>query len=402
MTSTDAQPARAASHDPRLPQTIPPPEEIVPASGARGALYRLRTPMTSTALPWVMPYAFVPESGEGITLFDSGYGTSDATEAMTRQLAALGRTPADVRRLIVSHFHPDHVGMAGWLREQNPDLELVMHELDAEVYEGMDHGHREWERSMREWGLRHGFAAEDLERADEQRREHRGRERAREGAADDSAGGNGSSGGGGDTARATEQRQWEMRRVTPSRLVRDGEEIRFDGWTLVSQWTPGHTPGHLCIHIPDERLTFTGDHVLSRITPNVSYHPEDEDSERNPLAEFLDSQEKTARLDTRLGLPAHEDLIADLPGRCRDIIEHHHHRADEVLAGVGEGRLGATAFEVASRVTWNRPWETFSVWKRRSAIGETLAHLRLLETQGRVRRFEAEDGPAPAVRWVRA
>lgn len=146
MTTSETVTNEALSAD-----ALPPPQEIVPASGGRGALYRLRTPMSSTALPWVMPYAFVPETEEGVTLFDAGCGTPDATEAMTRQLADLGRTPADVRRLIVSHFHPDHVGMAGWLQEQNPDLELVMHRHDAEVYRDMDRGHASWEQTMREW-----------------------------------------------------------------------------------------------------------------------------------------------------------------------------------------------------------------------------------------------------------
>jgi glyoxylase-like metal-dependent hydrolase (beta-lactamase superfamily II) len=373
---------------------LPPPEEIVPASGGRGALYRLRTPMSSAALPWVMPYAFVPTTAEGVTLFDAGYGTPDATEAMTAQLAALGRTPADVRRLIVSHFHPDHVGMAGWLKEQNPDLELVMHGKDAEVYSGMDRGHDAWESTMRAWSILHGFDPDELDQANEERRERHRREKAKlkEEAPQQEH----------DTAKVTEQRQWEMQRVQPSRLVEDGEEITFDGWTLVSLWTPGHTPGHLCITIPDERLTFTGDHVLSRITPNVSYHTEDEEAGRNPLEEFLASLQKTADLDTRLALPAHEDLIEDLPARCRFIIDHHHQRADEVIEGITStgSNAGATAFEIASRVTWNRPWDTFSIWKQRSAIGETLAHLRLVETQGRVRRVEEQSGDHTVVRWL--
>ena len=75
--------------------------------------------------------------------------------------------------------------------------------------------------------------------------------------------------------------------------------------------------------------------------------------------------------------------------------------ADEVIAGIDTSDgAGSTAYEIASRVTWNRPWETFSVWKRRSAIGETLAHLRLVETQGRVRRVEDLDGEHPVVRWI--
>ncbi|MEX2032335.1 MAG: MBL fold metallo-hydrolase, partial [Dehalococcoidia bacterium] len=167
----------------------------------------------------------------------------------------------------------------------------------------------------------------------------------------------------------------------------------------------GHTDGHLCVFEPNHRLTLTGDHVLSRITPNVSLSPEDDPTDGegggNPLKDFLASLEKTAALDTALGLPAHEDLIPDLPARCRVIIQHHAHRAEEVMAAISHGGPldgTATAFEIASRVMWNRPWATFSVFKQRSAMGETLAHLRLMEEDGRVRRLTDGD----IVRWQRA
>ena len=73
MTTTESTVDESTVED------LPPPQEIVAASGSRGALYRLRTPMSSSALPWVMPYAFVPNTAEGVTLFDAGYGTSDDT-----------------------------------------------------------------------------------------------------------------------------------------------------------------------------------------------------------------------------------------------------------------------------------------------------------------------------------
>jgi glyoxylase-like metal-dependent hydrolase (beta-lactamase superfamily II) len=177
--------------------------------------------------------------------------------------------------------------------------------------------------------------------------------------------------------------------------LEDGEVIEFDGWRLVALWTPGHTPGHLCVYEPAHRLMFTGDHVLSRITPNVSLSDDDERAGRRPLEEFLASLEKVAACDTRLALPAHEDVIEDLPARCAEIHRHHDHRLEEVLAGIGDG--AATASDVSSRVTWNKPYSTFNVFKKRSALGETLSHLQLLEVHGRVRRVD--DGEV--VRWDR-
>ena len=384
--------APAADKDCTVPERpnedLPPPQEIVAPTASRGGLYRLRTPMTSAALPWIMPYAFL--GPDGVSLFDAGYGTAEATQAMTQQLAALDRKPSDIRRLVISHAHPDHIGMAAWVKEQAPDSDLVMYEEEARHYSQMHHGHDEWEQQMRSWGVQHGFSPDDIE-GDHRPDWAKEMERREVEAAGKST----------DTAAETERQSWRMQHVKPDVLLEDGEELEFDGWTLRAVWTPGHTDGHLCVYVPEHRLTLTGDHVLSRITPNVSHGMEDDEEGRNPLAEFLDSLEKTAALDTALGLPAHEDLIPDLPGRCRAIIEHHHHRAEEVLAGISSPTAldrTATALEIASRVTWNRPWATFSVFKQRSAMGETLSHLRYLEVEGRVRRLIGEDN---VVRWQR-
>ncbi len=234
---------------------------------------------------------------------------------------------------------------------------------------------------MRSWLVRHGVPAAD---ADESFR----REEHRHSSGDDNQ-------DSGDVSTETERRSWSMNDVPVDRRIEDGDLLEFDGWRLQALWTPGHTPGHLCVYEPAHRLMFTGDHVLSRITPNVSLSEDDELSGRRPLEEFLDSLEKVARCDTRLALPAHEDLIEDLPARCAAIRDHHDDRLEEVLEGIEDEP--ASASEISSRVTWNKPYETFNVFKKRSALGETLAHLQLLEVHGRVRRLEpGDDG---VVRW---
>ena len=348
---------------------LAPPQEIVPG------LFRLRTPMMSSALPFVMPYAFLGPNG--VTLFDAGYGIDPAEAAMADQLAAIGRHPSDIERLIVSHAHADHIGMAAWVKKQSPKSELILTRIEGEHYGR--HTHNRWENEMSGWGVSHGFDRAEVEEAERIERQEREESSST------------------DAAAATERSAWEMERVTPDVLLEDGQELTFDGWTLRAVWTPGHTPGHLCVYEPNHRLTLTGDHVLSRITPNVSLGQDDEESGRHPLEEFIASQKKVAALDTVLGLPAHEDVLPNLPERCSFLIEHHDHRADEVMSGIGEG--APTALEVASRVTWNKPWSTFGIHKRRSAMGETLAHLDLLLQQGRVRRHVDDDG---RIRWERA
>ena len=377
--------------------TLEPPREIVPG------LWRLRTPMTSDALPWIMPYAFAGK--HGVTLFDSGYGTPDAEAALTAQLKAIGYAPSDVQRLIVSHAHPDHLGLAHWLKQQSPGCEVAMLGREVEWFKNSHRGDEDWMARHRAWMQRHGVTAEELERGRSEERggppwESKQREEARaaRAAAKAAKAAAVAEGAHPDAATETERRSWHMR-IEANRLLVDGEAIEFDRWRVLSVWTPGHTPGHLCAYLPEHRLTFTGDHVLSRITPNVSLSEEDEAAGRNPLREFLASLKKVADLDTGLALPAHEELIEDLPERCRVIADHHEHRLHEALDAIDSVEGGRpSAVQIAERVTWNRPYSTFSMMKRRSAIGETLAHLDLLREDGRLLMHEAEDG---TVRWER-
>jgi len=361
--------------------------EIVPG------LHQIRTPMNTPGLSFVMPYLF--EEPDGVTLFDAGYGTAEATTAMTEALAERGYQPSDIRRLIISHAHPDHLGMAGWVKEQSPDSKLVMLEREWEWISSRWIDFEQSEDQSNDWLIRHGIAASEVKAADR-------------------AGGIGFGGAlsspsglkrwlGGVIGRARKggghtERNWRRdfrMDIEPDQMLQDGETLEFGDWVLEAVWTPGHTPGHLCAYEPNHKLMLTGDHVLPRITPNVSMHIDDEETGRSPLAEYMDSLAKTARFDTRCGLPAHEWNIEDLPGRANELIEHHRDRLEEVLIGIGDG--AATASEVSGRVHWNtRPFEEFNIWQKRSALGETLSHLVVLLADGRVKRFDDEQ-----TRWER-
>jgi glyoxylase-like metal-dependent hydrolase (beta-lactamase superfamily II) len=366
--------------------SIEAPREIVPG------LWRLRTPMTSNALPWIMPYAFAGK--DGVSLFDSGYGTPEAQAALEQQLGAIGFAVADVRRLIVSHAHPDHLGLEGWLRERAPQHELVMMGREVDWFTGSHRDHEDWDRRSRTWMRHHGLDVTDAEDSRPDWASQLAHDQAKRARAAEARAASGATGTATDTATETERRAWSMAHVEPDVRLHDGDAVEFDGWRLEAVWTPGHTAGHLCMYESNHRLTLTGDHVLSRITPNVSVSQEDEAAGRNPLREFLDSLAKVSALDTALALPAHEELIEDLPARCAEIALHHEHRCAEVVAAIGSGSVSAA--EVAAQVTWNKPYETFSLFKRRSALGETLSHLQLLLDEGRIRRIDDE-----VVRWER-
>ena len=169
-------------------------------------------------------------------------------------------------------------------------------------------------------------------------------------------------------------------------LLEGGEElVPHSGlWTI---WTPGHTPGHVCIHDRERKLLFSGDHVLPVTTPNVSRYPSDAG---NPLRDFIDAHLALAKLDVTMVHPAHEHSFVDLRGRIDEIIAHHDQRAEEILAAAAGGPR--TVEEIAARIAWRvGTWDEMRPETRTMAAWETAAHLHFLVEDGRL--FKEERGP---------
>jgi glyoxylase-like metal-dependent hydrolase (beta-lactamase superfamily II) len=173
--------------------------------------------------------------------------------------------------------------------------------------------------------------------------------------------------------------------TTPDVLIEDGDKPEVPGWDLQAIWTPGHSPGHLCFYEAGNRLMLSGDHVLPRITPNISFHPQ---AGPNPLGDYLNSLERVGAYETDEVLPAHEYRFDDLQARVGALIAHHHARFEEVLTGIRSG--DTTSWAIAGHMTWNRPWAEIQGFMRRAAVGETLAHLHYLESRGVIREVVGE------------
>ena len=163
--------------------------------------------------------------------------------------------------------------------------------------------------------------------------------------------------------------------------LREGDTLPIGKYAFRCIETPGHTPGHMCLYDPEARILFSGDHILDTITPNITGWCCGGD----PLGEFLESLNKIAAYDVRMILPGHRNLIRDPLRRIGELKEHHRVRMQEVtdiLAGEEQ-----TAYQVASRMTWNIDcprWEDFPIPQKWFATGEALSHLLHLERTGRI------------------
>ena len=180
---------------------------------------------------------------------------------------------------------------------------------------------------------------------------------------------------------------------SPSRLVEltpvaDGDVIRVGNYELRCIYTPGHTPGHICLYDEKNKIFFSGDHILFDITPNITNWMTREDS----LRDYLASLDKVSTLPVELVLPGHRTSYHQHAGRIEELKLHHRHRLDEVISALQEGDM--TAYEVAPYITWKiefKEWDDFPIMQKWFAVGETLAHLHYLEHDGVVKQYK-EDG----------
>jgi glyoxylase-like metal-dependent hydrolase (beta-lactamase superfamily II) len=295
--------------------------------------------------------AYLIEGSSGYALVDAGLHTDEAETRLRAALADAGIRMQDVRRVFVTHLHPDHIGMAGTLERAGADVWMHAPEVaNARRMWGQD-------RSMVDetyvWFERHGMPPD----VDQGMR---------------------------DAWLAMARRVDELERIDEAA---DGEMLDLGGRGARLRWTPGHTDYHAVLVDEAEGVLFAGDHVLPRITSNVGLYPFSRD---DPLGDFLGALRAVRSLPVKRVLPAHGDPFDDLAGRVDQILAHHDARLEATLDALGDAERDAyavcrTLFPVLR-----------SAHEERFALAETLAHLRYLERRDKAR--EVDGLPA---RWSR-
>lgn len=315
-----------------------------------GGIEQIRLPMTDHALRYINAYLI--EGDDGYTLVDCGWGLPDVLSTLEGALHDLGLSVASIRNVIATHFHTDHYGMAGTIA-QMAGAKVMMHRADWTI---LDTRFRDIDAEMGrrdQWLERNGMPVEGYD--DEDRNSNFAKRL---------------------TLRA------------PDRELADGDVLNIGSRRFRVVWTPGHTPGHICLYDEEARSVITGDHILPQITPHVGYW---RDADGDPLGAFLASLRKVAALGAKSALPAHREPIDDLPARIEELIAHHHERESQVLAVLDGPSTGA---QIAAKLPWRRNQARFDdlpLSQRSFALVETLAHLEHLRARGAVHKSVASD-----------
>ncbi|MCO1656997.1 MBL fold metallo-hydrolase [Pseudonocardia humida] len=327
-------------------------------------------PIPDNPLRYTLSY-LVP-GDTGLVVVDPGWESDEGWAALTAGLAAAGAGAGDVVGVVATHIHPDHHGLTARLRAASGAW-VAMHPAEAETLPARQAaafraGQGDGERPQGVAGaggwLTHVCGA-PAETVDEIMSAFLDRDAA------DGVPGFGAM-------------------AEPDVLLSDGDLAPLPGRRLRAVWTPGHTPGHLCLVDETAQAVLTGDHVLPGITPNISAHPGQGPS---MLARYLDSLRRMAAYDDHDALPAHQYRFRGLAARTDQLIEHHRERCAEILAAVAE--IGEpTMWQLAERLTWSRTWAQIGPM-RLAALGETAAHVEYLTERGELSWDTAStEGPA--------
>jgi glyoxylase-like metal-dependent hydrolase (beta-lactamase superfamily II) len=311
-------------------------------------VWQLRLPM-----PWEEDHVhcyLLPE-GHEVDMVDCGTLSDQSLALIWEAVDRLAGPGGRVRRLVVTHIHPDHYGGAGEITRRF-GAELYLHRLEVPMvhprYLEIDQLIEEVGRYLRIHGVPEQ-EADFLKGASAWIREY-------------------------------------VKPAEPSLQLDGSETLELGGRRLRVEWTPGHSPGHVCLFDPEEGLLFAGDQLLPETSPNIGLHPQ---STPNPLDDYIAGLRRIEELGPSLVLPAHGPPFTAASDRIAYLMDHHRRRKEGMLSVLETGEMNG--WQVAVEVWGLRP----NLHEMRLALQEGLAHLQSLSREGRLEKLAS---PA-AITW---
>jgi glyoxylase-like metal-dependent hydrolase (beta-lactamase superfamily II) len=301
--------------------------------------YRVEIPIP---VPLKTVNCYLAETSDGWHIIDTGFHTEEARHAWLEVFRELKIAPRDVAAIVLTHCHPDHFGLAGWLQEYtrapvriSAEGRRVIHYLwetghEAEVYDA--------------FARQHGMEPESRKKIEQYLKAF--------------------------PAYVMPYPDFE--------IIQDGDAFQWAGETYTAMHTPGHASGHMIFYAQATGTVLAGDLLLPRITPNVGYYPGLGD---DPLGAFLASLRKVRDLRLDTVLPGHRQVYANGNQRVEELFAHHKQRLEIVMSLLDR----PSTAQMISRKMFPHVLPDAAPLQTRFAVEETLAHLLYLETQGVVK-----------------
>jgi glyoxylase-like metal-dependent hydrolase (beta-lactamase superfamily II) len=310
-------------------------------------VHQIKTPAPESASWYTNVY--VIEGSDGHILVDSGWDSQESLWALQEGIKAANLKLRDIKKAVITHIHPDHYGLSTKIK-QICGAQVAIHRIDASFifprYKDFAALIKKTEALLRQNG-----APEN------------------------------------ELPQLKEASLWMNKYVTPDLpevKLEDGDTISNGSFEFEVLWTPGHSPGHVCLYERERRFILTGDHVLYDTFPHVGFNPQSGD---NPLGDYISSLEKLEHLKVNFILPGHGPVFNALGLRIEKILQHHEERKRAIMRSLHDGLK--TAYNIAQQIPWTvnggkTAFQDLPVWDKRMAVTETIAHLKLLTKEDRV------------------
>ncbi len=336
---------QASSERPRRPdEPLPEAREVAPGA------WKITVPIPFP-LRTVNMHALV--GNNGWALVDAGMGLPDSRAAFTAGLQRAGLSINNLKAIVLTHHHPDHIGLSGELQEQS-GAKVYMHSIDEESVQLIWSGTMpERFGSVSNFFVNHGLPRTSLWLNKMSREESR---------------------------RILSVPPHEA--ITP---VEDGEYLDLAGDQYRVLWTPGHSDGHIVLFRERDGVFLAADHVLPRITPNIGLYSEKD--RENPLGDYLSSLKKVSRLLASIVLPGHGEPFIGLAERTQEITEHHHQRVMQLLTLLD--KRPQNAYQLTEQLFKDRLKNDET---KRMAVAEVVAHLEYMRYNGHIEQHPTKDG----------
>lgn len=289
-------------------------------------------------------------------LIDTGWDTPDAFATLNKELRSYGFNFKDISQIIITHIHPDHYGLSGKLK-QLCGARVAISEIEAGLIDARYVNLNQLLKQMRWFLLANGVPKTSVLQLSE----------------------------------ASMPARKLVIPTPPDIMLRDGKKISVDPFEFKVLSTPGHSPGHICLYEPHRKLLFSGDHILPEITPHIGLHPQ---SGKNPLGAYLDSLEQMMKLEVTMAFPGHGAAFSGVRQVIEGSFRHHEQRSNDIVKTLQDTMK--TAYQVAMEIPWMtdiKPtsFQSLNLFDQRLAIMETLAHIELLRSEGKVQLFTQDD-----------
>ena len=291
-------------------------------------------------LPWSTPgnvNVYLLEENDGYVMIDCGVDGSEYLKLLEMHLNQLGITFNDIKLLVGTHMHIDHIGLSQRLREFDIPFALYKNSIDY-----LD--------EYNDWSIRF----KDLIKMAKN-------EYTPASFIDD--------------LKSISTPLYAGRLEKPDILLSEGR-VKSIKRNLNVVFTPGHDYSEISLYDEKTKIVFSGDHILPRITPFIPVQNENS----NLLKEFLDSLDKVDHLDHEIIAPGHGNIISNPHKRIEQMKLHHQRRSERILGFLKNEDL--TGWEISNKL-FPRDLDSLNL---RLAFQETLAHLHLLKSQRRVEK----------------